>query len=174
MSKMACNPYKLGCSLFQKITSCQQIFGTANIMLNHIRALGDTSVVHGYMIHSPCFQNINMTSKFWQVQAATILDLCLMHLLSIIVATVHPDLDGCGVKTFSSNLKSKSIILSLLDVQYPDGGNTNAGGSCTITANHLSCASTVKPPQLLQPPLIPPHPLDKFIWEPFNRKECAI
>jgi hypothetical protein len=62
--KMACNPYKLGRSLFQEFMSCQQIFGTANNMLNHICVLGDTSVFHGYMIHSPRFQNSNTTTKF--------------------------------------------------------------------------------------------------------------
>jgi hypothetical protein len=104
---MACNPYKLGRSLFQDFTSCRQIFGTANNMLNHIRASGETSVVHGYMIHSPCFQNSNTTTKFWQVQAAIILDQHLIRLLSIFVATVHPEHDGSSIKTFSTNLKSK-------------------------------------------------------------------
>ncbi len=65
--KMACNPYKLECSLFQEFTSYRQIFGTANDMLNHNRASGDTSVVHGYLTHSPCFQNSNTTTKFWQM-----------------------------------------------------------------------------------------------------------
>jgi hypothetical protein len=69
-------------------------------MLNHICALGDTSVVHGYIIHSPCFQNSNTTTKFWQVQAAIILDLPLIRLLSIIVATVHPEHNGRSIKHF--------------------------------------------------------------------------
>jgi hypothetical protein len=174
MSKMACKPYKLGYSLFQEFTSCQQISGTANNMLNHIRASGDTSVVHGYMIHFPCFQNSNTTTKFWQVQAAIILDLRLIHLLSIIVATVHPEHDGCSIKTFSTNLKSKGWIFLSTDVHYPDLGDPIAGGCHIITAVHSSCASTVEPLQLKQPPLVPPCPLGKFIWEPFNRKEHAI
>ncbi len=61
-----------------------------------------------------------------------------------------------------------------MDVHYPDLGSTVAGGCCIITAVHSSCASTVKPLQLKQPPLVPPRPLGKFIWEPFNRKEHAI
>jgi hypothetical protein len=149
--KMACNPYKLGCSLFQEFTSCRQIFGIANDMLNHILALGDTSVVHGYMIHSPRFQNSNMTTKFWQVQAAIILDLHLIRLLSIIVAIVHPEHDGHCVKTFSTNLKLKGWILSSTDVHYPDLGNTIAGGCHIITTVHSSCVSTVEPLQLKWP-----------------------
>jgi hypothetical protein len=143
-------------------------------MLIHICASGDTSVVHGYMIHSPHFQNSNMTTKFWQVQAAIILDLRLIHLLSINVATVHPEHDGHSVKTFSTNLKLKGWILSSTDVHYPDLGNTIAGGCSIITAVHSSCASTVEPLQLKRPPLVPPRPLGKFIWEPFNQKEHAI
>jgi hypothetical protein len=134
---MASDPYKSGRSLFQEFTSCRQIFGTANNMLNHIRALGDTSVVHEYMIHSPLFQNSNTTTKFWQVQATIILELCLIHLLSIIVAAVHPEHEGRSVKTFSTNLKLKGWILSSTDVHYPDLGNTIAGGCCIITAIHF-------------------------------------
>jgi hypothetical protein len=84
-------------------------------MLNHIRAPGDTSVVHGYMIHSPCFQNSNRTTKFWQVQAAIILELHLIHLLSVVVATDHPEHDGRNIKIFSTNLKLKGWILSSMD-----------------------------------------------------------
>ncbi len=144
-------------------------------MLNHIPASGDTSVIHGCMIHSPRFQNSNTTTKFWQVQAAIISDLHLICSLLIIVATVHQEHDGHSVKTFSTNLKSKGWILSSADVHYPDLGNTIAGGYRIITAIHLSCASTIEPlQQLKRPPLVPPHPLGEFIWESFNRKEHAI
>ncbi len=53
--KLSCNPFESGCSLFQEFTTCRQIFGTANEMLHYIRSSGDTSLVHGYMIHSPRF-----------------------------------------------------------------------------------------------------------------------
>jgi hypothetical protein len=122
----------------------------------------------------PLFSNSNTTTKFWQVQAAIILDLRLIRSLSIIVATVHPEHDSRSVKTFSTNLKLKGWILSSTDVRYPDLGDTIAGGCCIITAVHSSSASTVEPLQLKRPPQVPPCPLGKFIWEPFNRKEHAI
>jgi hypothetical protein len=172
--KLACNPFKLGCSLFQKFTSCCQVFGTANDMFNHIRSLGDTSVIDGYMIHSPHFQPSNKATKFWQVQATIISDLCLIRSLLIVVATIHPDHYGCSIKTFSTNLKSKGWIISSMDVHYPDLGDTVAGRCCIITAVHPSCASTIEPLQLKRPPLVPPRPLGEFIWEPFNREEYAI
>jgi hypothetical protein len=142
--KMACNPFESGCSLFQEFTTCHQVFGTANGMLNHIWSSGDTSIIHGYMIHSPCFQTSDITTKFWQVQASIISDLRLIPSPSlwIVVATIHPDHDGCSVKTFSTNLKSKGWIISSMDVHYPDLGNTVAGHCCIITAVHSSCAST--------------------------------
>jgi hypothetical protein len=126
------------------------------------------------MIHSPCFQTSNTTTKLRQVQAAIISDLRLIRSLSIFVATIQPDHEGRSVKTFSTNLKSKGWIISSIDVHNPDLGNTVTGCCHIITAVHSSCASTVKPLQLKQPLLVPPRPLGKFIWEPFNCKEYAI
>jgi hypothetical protein len=62
-------------------------------MLNQIWSLGD-SVMHGYMIHSPHFQTSDMTTKFWQVQAAIISDLHLIRSLLIVLTTIHSDHDG--------------------------------------------------------------------------------
>jgi hypothetical protein len=172
--KMACDPFELGRSLFQEFTSCCQVFGTANDMLNHIWSSGDTSIIHGYMVHSPCFQTSDTTTKFWQVQAALISDLRLIPSLSIFVATIHPNHDSHSFKKFSTNLKSKGWIISSIDVHYPDLGDTVAGRCCIITAVHSSCASTVELLQLKRPPSVPPRPLGKFIWKPFNCKEHAI
>jgi hypothetical protein len=126
------------------------------------------------MIHSPCFQTSDRTTKFWQVQATIISDLLLTQSLSIVVAAIHPDHDGHSIKHFSTILKLKGWIISLTDVHYPDLGDTVAGRCCIITAVHSSCASTAKPLQLKRPLLVPPRPLGEFIWEPFNRKEHTI
>ncbi len=171
---LACDPFESGCSLFQEFTSCRQIFGTATEMQNHIRSSGDTSLIHGYMIHSPCFHDSNTTTKFWQVQAAIISDLRLIRSLWIVIATIHPDHDGCSVKTFISNLKSKGWVVSSEDVSFPALGDTIAGRCCVLTAVHSSCAPAVEPLHLKRPPSIPHRPLGEFIWEPFNRKEHAI
>ncbi len=143
--KIACNPFKLGRSLFQEFMSCRQVFGTANDMLNHIWSLGDTSIIREYMIHSPPFQTSDMTTKFRKVQAAIISDLHLIHSLLIVLATIHPDNNGHSIKNFSTNLKSKGWIISSMDVHYPDLGDTVAGHCCIITAVHSPCAFTVKP-----------------------------
>jgi hypothetical protein len=141
---------------------------------NHIRASGDTSVIHGYLIHSPRFQMSKTTTTFWQIQATIISQLRLIQLLSIIIAMIHPDHDGRSVKTFSANLKSNGWVLSSTDVFYPNLGDTIAGSCCLIIAIHSSCTSTVNPLLLKRPPLVPTHPIGEFIWEPFNRPEHAI
>jgi hypothetical protein len=75
---LACDQYKSGCSLFQEFTSCCQIFSSSTNMLNHNHASGNTSVIHGYLIQSPHFQTSDTTTKFWQLQATIIAQLCLI------------------------------------------------------------------------------------------------
>jgi hypothetical protein len=65
-------------------------------------------------------------------------------------------------------------IIASTNVFYPDLGNTVTGSCHVITAVHSSSASTVDPLLLKRPPLVPPHPLGEFLWEPFNRPEHAI
>jgi hypothetical protein len=125
--KLACDPFDSKRSLFKEFTSCQFIFGTANEMLNHIRSLGDTSLIHGYIIHSPRFRDSDTTTKFWQVQAGLVVDLRLVRLLWLVITTIHPDHNGGSVKSFTPNLKSKGWIVSSEDVYFPDLGDTIAG-----------------------------------------------
>ncbi len=61
--KLACDPYESGQSLFQEFTSCKQIFNSATNLLNHNCASGDMSVIHGYLIHSNCYQTSKTTYK---------------------------------------------------------------------------------------------------------------
>ncbi len=87
---------------------------------------------------------------------------------------IHPDHNGRSMKTFSSNLKSNSWVLSSKDVFYLGLGNTIAGSNHLIIAVHSFCASMVNLLLLKQPKLVPPHPLGEFIWEAFNRPEHAL
>ncbi len=171
---LACDPFESGCSLFQEFTSCRQVFGTATEMQNHIRSLGDTSLLHGYMIHSPCFHDSDTTTKFWQVQAAIISDLRLIRSLWIVITTIHPDHDGRSVKTFIFNLKSKGWVVLSKDVSFLALGNTIAGRCRVLTTVHSSCAPAVEPMHLKRPPSIPHRPLGKFIWEPLTAKNMQF
>ena len=62
---LVCNPHESGRSLFQEFTSCCHIFSSATDLLNHICVSGDTSVIHGYLIHSSQFQTSKTTTTFW-------------------------------------------------------------------------------------------------------------
>jgi hypothetical protein len=161
--KLACDPFDSGRSLFKEFTSCRFVFGTANEMLNHIRLSGDTSPIHSYIIHSPCFRDSDTTTKFWQVQAGLVADLQLVRSLWLIIATIHPYHDSGSVKSFTSNLKSKGWIVSSEDVYFPDLGDTTAGLCRVLTAVHSSCASTTEAFALKRPPPLPPCPLGEFI-----------
>jgi hypothetical protein len=171
---LVCDPYESGCSLFHEFTLCCQIFNSSTDMLNHIRASGNTSVIHGYLIQSPRFQTSDTTTKFWQLQAIIIAQLCLRRSLSIIVVIVHPDHDGHSVKSFQSTLKSSGWIIASTNVFHPDLGNTVTGSCRVITAVHSSSASMLDPLLLKRPPPVSPCPLGEFLWEPFNRPEHAI
>ncbi len=171
--KLACDPYESGRSLFQEFTSCKKIFNSATDLLNHIRASDDTSVIHGYLIHSNCYQTSKTSSKFWQLQTSIISQLRHVRNLNIIIAIVHPDNDGRSIKTFTTNLNSNGWVVSSSDVSYPDLGDLIAGSCWLILGIHLSCTASIEP-LLLKHPAIPSPPLAGFIWEPFNQPEHSI
>ncbi len=64
---LACKQVESGRALFHKFTSCSQVFGNKKEMLNHICALGDSSHIHGYLIHLLQFRDSKATSTFWQL-----------------------------------------------------------------------------------------------------------
>ncbi len=49
---LACNTMESRHALFQEFMPDAKVFSTGHNLLNHIRASGDTSVVHGYLINS--------------------------------------------------------------------------------------------------------------------------
>jgi hypothetical protein len=86
--------------LFAEFLPDAKVFSSGNDFLHHIRASGETSIVHRYLINSYCFLTSNVTTAFWKLQLAIIMQLCLIQLLSLIVTIVTPDHDGQSVKTF--------------------------------------------------------------------------
>ena len=80
--QLACNPYESARSLFQEFTSCKRIFSSATNFLNHIRASKDTSVIHGFLIHSNHYQTSETTSNFWQLQTSIVSQLRQVQNLS--------------------------------------------------------------------------------------------
>jgi hypothetical protein len=144
-------------------------------MLHHIRASGDTSQVHGYLIHSLRFWDSETTSTFWQLQSAIVAQLWTLQNLQMIVAVIIPNHNGRCVKSFHRQLKSTGWCISQFDdVFFPNLRDTIAGRCNILIGIHSSCAPHVEPLELKPPPPVSPHPLGTFLWEPFNRLEHPV
>jgi hypothetical protein len=63
-------------------------------MLDYIRGSGDTSQIHGDLIHSLCFKDSKTTSTFWQLQGTIVTQLQALHDFQVVVAIVLSDHDG--------------------------------------------------------------------------------
>jgi hypothetical protein len=97
---LAWDTTKRGRSLFHEFAPTATVFSSGNNLLNHICASGEQSIISGYLINSYRFQNSEVTSKFWKLQLSIIAQLRLIRSLSVIVAIVIQDHDGCCVKIF--------------------------------------------------------------------------
>jgi hypothetical protein len=158
----------LGRSLFHKFAASAKVFNSGNNLLNHIRASGNISVIHGYLINSYRFQTSKVTTSFWKLQLSIIAQLRLIRLLPIVVAIIIPDHDGRSISAFTQGLTAANWKVSLREVLYSKIGNSIANSCSIIIAIHSSCASAVKPITLKTPPSLNPRPIGSFIWEPFN------
>jgi hypothetical protein len=126
---LACNPTEQGQLLFHEFASSATIFSSCNNLLNHIRASGDQLVISGFLINSYCFQTSEVTTSIWKLQLSIIMQLCLIRLLSAIVAIVIPDHDGRSVQTFTKGLTAAHWKVTSREVSYSDIGDTIAN-SC--------------------------------------------
>jgi hypothetical protein len=59
-----CNPFVAGRTLFHDIRKCAHIFPTGAEFFHHVRADGDRTHLHGYLIHIHRFQATDPTSRF--------------------------------------------------------------------------------------------------------------
>jgi hypothetical protein len=171
---LACDPYESGRSLFQEFAASAKVFNSGSDLLNHIRASGDTAVIHGYLINSYRFQTSEVTTSFWKLQLSIIAQLCLIRSLSIVVAVVIPDHDGRSISAFTRGLTAANWKLSSREVSYQEIGDSIADSCTIIIAIHSSCASKVEPITLKTPPSVTPRPIGAFVWEPFNRIEHSL
>ncbi len=79
---------------FHEFANNATVLNSGHDLLNHICASGDQSVIHGYLINSYCFCTSAVTSLFWKLQLSIVAQLCLIWLLSIVVAIIIHDHDG--------------------------------------------------------------------------------
>lgn len=170
----ACDPHASGRSLFAEFGSANNIFSTGHEFLNHIRAAGDTTPLHGYLIHSHRFSSTDPTTKFWQLQSAIVEQLYTINQLSMVVAVVHPDHDGRSVSQFSSRLSQSGWHVSTTTLRYTDFGDSIVDSTSVILAVHSGTTASASCLQLKQPPAVPPRPLSEFTWPPFNTSQYSV
>ncbi len=171
---LACDQYESGIALFREFTTCTMILASGTELLNYIRASGETSQIHGYLIHSLRFKDSKTTSTFWQLQGMIVSQLRTLRDLQVVVAIVLSDHDGRCVTAFVKTMHSNGWKISKHDVTFPIHGDSIAGACHVIIGIHSSCASTVEPLLLKEPPPTPPRPLGLFLWEPFNRTDYSV
>jgi hypothetical protein len=86
-----------------------KVFSSGNDFLHHVRASGETSIVHGYFINSYCFLTSKITTAFWKLQLAIITQLRLIRSLSLIVAIVIPDQKRAKRENIPSQINNYSL-----------------------------------------------------------------
>jgi hypothetical protein len=97
---LVCDTSEAGCLLFAEFAPSAKVFSSSNDLLQHVRASEETSVIHGYLINSYRFLTSKITTGFWKLQLAIIMQLRLIQSLSVIVAIGMPDHDGRSIKSF--------------------------------------------------------------------------
>ncbi len=166
---LACDTTKSGCSLFHEFANNAAVFNSGHDLLNHNRASGDQSVIHGYLINSYCLRTSAVTLSFWKLQLLIVAQLCLIWSLSIVVAIVIHDHEGRAVKSFVKGLGAAHWKVSSQAVLYLEIGDSIANSCMVITAVHSSCASNIDSLVLKSPPAMTPLSISLYVCEPFDR-----
>jgi hypothetical protein len=173
--KLACDQYEYGHALFREFIHCPNIFGSSGDLLHHICASGNSSQIHGYLIHFLRFKDSNMTPTFWQIQATIIAQLCSQWNLQLLVVIIIPDHDGRCILLFKRTLKAAGWCISMYNnVSFTSIGDAVAGGCNLLFGVHSSCTTKVELFQLKPLPPVPPRPLSDFLWEPFSQPEHSV
>jgi hypothetical protein len=95
---------KSGHSLFREFANNAAAFNSGHDLFNHIRASGKHSVIRSYLINSYRFRTSAVTLLFWKLQLSIVAQLCLIWLLSILVAIVIHAHYGQAVKSLVKGL----------------------------------------------------------------------
>jgi hypothetical protein len=171
---LACDQVESGRALFHEFTSCPHVFGNRKELLNHILALGDSPLIHGYSIHLLQFKDSKTTATFWKLQSTIVSQLRSLWDLQMIVAIILLNHDKKCVKPIILLLKRLGWVTSLSNICFPDIGDGVAGECRILTFIHNSCGSTGKALDLMILPRVPPWLFDASIWESFNKPEHSV
>jgi hypothetical protein len=144
-------------------------------MLDYFCGSGITSNLTGYLIHSHWYSSTEPTSSFWEIQFNIMHQLCIIWLLSIVVAFVHPDQDcHAASQSFVNQLSDDGWIVTDAPISFHDFGDSFAGLCQLIIAVHLNTKAKCKPFTLITLPSVPSRPIGCFTWAPFNTPGHAI
>jgi len=155
--------------------NCPTILSNAPSLLDHVRGSGLTSKMTGYLIHSHRYTTSEPTSKFWELQASIVTQLRLIRFLSIMVAFVNPNHDGCAVSiAFVAKLRTDGWLLSDTPISYPSFGDSVAGLCRLIIGVHSNTEAQCIHIAIKTPPTCASLCIGQFLWAPFNRPEYAI
>ena len=152
---LACDQYESGRALFREFTECPVILASGNDMLNHIRSCGDNSHVHGYLIHSLRFSDSETTDTFWRLQVTIVSQLRSLRDLQVFIAIVLPDHDCRSVTGFVRAMHKHGWKISKYDIAFPTYGDSVAGACRFVVGVHSSCATSIEPILLKEPPPTP-------------------
>ncbi len=88
---------------------------------------------------------------------------------------VHPDHNNQAVSlTFGKTLASDGWIITNTNVLHHDYGDSVIGLCWLLIEVHSNTKPGCTVLELQPPPRVPPRPLARFIWDPFNRPELAL
>ncbi len=102
------------------------------------------------------------------------MQLCLIWLLSLIVALIILDHDGRSVKAFIRGLKVAHWKILSRDTSFAELGDSIVDSCTVIIAIHSSAASAVEPLTLKTPPLVQAKPIASYLWESFNKLDHSL
>ena len=172
---VTCDPFANSRALFQEFVKCPTILPSALSLLDHVHGSGLTSKMTGYLIHSHRYTSSKPTSRFWELQASIVTQLCLIRSLSIVVTFVHSDHDGHVVLNgFVAKLRTDGWLLSDTPISYSSFGDSIAGLFHLFIGIHSNTEAKCTPIVIRTPPTCASWCIGRFLWAPFNQPEHTI
>jgi hypothetical protein len=172
---LACDPYANGCTLFTEISSCLTILSSVPVLLDHIRASGNTAPLAGYLIHSNWYTSTEPTHQFWEIQAHIVLQLHTICSLLMVMAFVHPNHNCRAVSVnFTQRLHSSGWVITDTQISFQSFGDSVLGMCRLIIVVHSNTDKNCGPLEIRTPPQLPSWPITWYIWVPFNKPEHAV
>jgi hypothetical protein len=148
---------------------CPTILSGASALLDHVCSSGLKSKLTGYIVHSHRYQGSKPTQKFWDIQAHNVKS------LSIFMAFVHPDHDGCTVSCgFFTKLCNNSWLISDAQIVYTAYRDPVAGSCHLIVGVHSNAEQNCTSLKFKTLPTPMPQHLGCHLWAPFNQPKMVV